>query len=187
MIQGHVISLLEADPALAEKVCEYYATNMDFLRSFEPERNEEFFTPRFQRDALEQEVKLRNEKRSYRFYIVSNDEPETIIGTIGLSNIVWRAFQSCHLGYALDEKHRNAGFMTEAVNLITDFGFNTIGLHRIEANIMPRNLASLRVLEKCGFQNEGSSQEYLRINGVWEDHVHMVKLNKNWHEKRSNA
>ena len=41
---------------------------------------------------------------------------------------------------------------------------------------MPLNRASLRVLEKCGFQKEGISPRYLKINGVWEDHIHMVRL-----------
>lgn len=46
---------------------------------------------------------------------------------------------------------------------------------------MPKNKASLRVLEKNGFENEGISRYYLNINGVWEDHVHMVKINFDWH------
>lgn len=43
---------------------------------------------------------------------------------------------------------------------------------------MPRNRASLRVLEKCGFEWEGLSPRYLQIHGVWEDHVHMVRRNR---------
>ena len=46
---------------------------------------------------------------------------------------------------------------------------------------MPRNRASLRVLEKNGFVCEGLSRYYLKINGIWEDHVHMVKLNEAMH------
>ena len=42
---------------------------------------------------------------------------------------------------------------------------------------MPKNLASLQVVEKLGFRNEGLSQQYLKINGTWEDHIHMVRLN----------
>ena len=49
---------------------------------------------------------------------------------------------------------------------------------------MPRNKASLRVLEKNGFTNEGTASEYLNINGVWEDHIHMVKLNRSWKENK---
>jgi ribosomal-protein-alanine N-acetyltransferase len=55
--------------------------------------------------------------------------------------------------------------------------FGEYGLHRIEANIMPRNAASLRVVEKAGFHREGLAKKYLKINGVWEDHIHMVLLN----------
>ncbi|MBW5446222.1 ribosomal-protein-S5-alanine acetyltransferase [Cohnella sp. CFH 77786] len=48
----------------------------------------------------------------------------------------------------------------------------------IEANIMPRYRASLRVVEKLGFQNEGLAKKYLKINGIWEDHIHMVLINE---------
>ena len=44
--------------------------------------------------------------------------------------------------------------------------------------VMPRNRASLALARKCGFREEGLSQKYLRINGVWEDHIHMVRLNE---------
>jgi ribosomal-protein-alanine N-acetyltransferase len=55
--------------------------------------------------------------------------------------------------------------------------FGEYGLHRIEANIIPRNAASLRVAEKAGFLPEGIARKYLKIHGVWEDHVHMVRMN----------
>ena len=56
-----------------------------------------------------------------------------------------------------------------------------MGLHRIEANVMPGNKASLRVLEKNHFVNEGLSKYYLNIIGIWEDHIHMVKINEKMH------
>ncbi|EHL04332.1 hypothetical protein HMPREF0322_05026 [Desulfitobacterium hafniense DP7] len=68
--------------------------------------------------------------------------------------------------------------MTQAVCAVADFAFSDLHLHRIEGNIMPRNQASLRVLEKCGFVNEGMSKKYLKINDIWEDHVHMVLINE---------
>jgi [ribosomal protein S5]-alanine N-acetyltransferase len=43
---------------------------------------------------------------------------------------------------------------------------------------MPRNGASLRVAEKLGFENEGLGKKYLKINGKWEDHIHMVLFNE---------
>jgi ribosomal-protein-alanine N-acetyltransferase len=60
--------------------------------------------------------------------------------------------------------------MTKAVKLAVKIGFERLKLHRIEANVMPWNAASLRVLEKCGFERVGIAQKYLNINGIWEDH-----------------
>jgi ribosomal-protein-alanine N-acetyltransferase len=60
---------------------------------------------------------------------------------------------------------------------VVEYAFDVLGLHRLEANIMPRNKASLRVVEKLGFSEEGLSRKLLLINGRWEDHVRMVKLN----------
>ena len=74
--------------------------------------------------------------------------------------------------------------MSAAVEMITKFSFEELGLHRLEANVMPKNKASLRVLEKNQFVNEGISKYYLNINGVWEDHVHMVKINYAMHGNR---
>lgn len=70
--------------------------------------------------------------------------------------------------------------MTEAVGKVTEIAFGRLGLHRIEANIMPWNTRSLRVVQKNGFVNEGIARDYLLINGKWEDHIHMVKLNPEW-------
>ncbi len=61
--------------------------------------------------------------------------------------------------------------MHEAVLLVVQFGFETLRLHRIEAACIPDNQRSIRVLEKAGFRREGLSRSYLRINGVWRDHL----------------
>lgn len=58
------------------------------------------------------------------------------------------------------------------------YAFDELRLHRIEANIMPRNSASLKMVEKLGFSSEGLARKYLKINGIWEDHIHMVLLNE---------
>jgi ribosomal-protein-alanine N-acetyltransferase len=68
--------------------------------------------------------------------------------------------------------------MAEALRRGIQIIFEDYGLHRIEASIMPRNQRSIKVTEKLGFVNEGLSRRYLKINGVWEDHIHMVLLNE---------
>ena len=84
---------------------------------------------------------------------------------------------SCHLGYKLDKDFINRGYMTEAAREGIEIIFNEYGLHRVEANIMPKNPRSVRVVQKLGFYNEGLARKYLKINGKWEDHVHWVLLN----------
>jgi [ribosomal protein S5]-alanine N-acetyltransferase len=69
--------------------------------------------------------------------------------------------------------------MTEAVRKGIDIMFNDYKLHRIEANVIPRNARSLKVVRKLGFREEGLAKDYLKINGIWEDHIHMVLLNEN--------
>ena len=66
--------------------------------------------------------------------------------------------------------------MSAAVEMLTKYAFEELGLHRIEANVMPKNKASLRVLEKNQFINEGVSKYYLNINGVWEDHISFIDV-----------
>ena len=92
----------------------------------------------------------------------------TLIGTIGLYK--FSPPEKCILGYSLDQNYYGKGYTTDAVRLILGFAFNEIGFHRVEAGVMPRNIGSVRVLEKTGFVKEGLLRDYLKINGIWEDH-----------------
>jgi ribosomal-protein-alanine N-acetyltransferase len=113
-----------------------------------------------------------------KLWLCKTEEPDRVIGSVAISNIVRGVFLSCHLGYRLDEAEQGKGYMTEAIREMVAYAFQKLGLHRIEANIMPRNTASLKVTEKLGFYHEGLAKQYLRINGKWEDHIHMVLLNE---------
>jgi ribosomal-protein-alanine N-acetyltransferase len=68
--------------------------------------------------------------------------------------------------------------MSEAVRTVVELAFSRYRLHRVEANIMPANHASIRLVENLGFVNEGYSSRYLQIAGVWEGHCHYVMLNE---------
>jgi ribosomal-protein-alanine N-acetyltransferase len=181
IMQNKYIQLLPADVSFAEQVVDYYKRNKEFLEAFEPIRNKEFFTLEYQKELLRKERLEYEEKTAFHFYIMLTEDPSRIIGMIGLNNVVWGAFHSAFLGYKLDENFLNRGYMSMAVEMLTEYAFEELHLHRIEANVMPRNNASLRVLEKNQFRNEGISKYYLNINGVWEDHIHMVKINYSMH------
>lgn len=176
-MKSRYIELVPSDISLVEQVTDYYRRNRNFLEEYEPERDAEFFTLDYQLQILQKEMRDRAENTAFRFYIKLAEQPDQIIGAIGLSNVVWGAFRSAFLGYKLDEQFINNGYMSQAVEMLVKYAFEQLHLHRIEANVMPRNTASLRVLEKNDFINEGISKYYLNINGVWEDHIHMVRIN----------
>ena len=67
--------------------------------------------------------------------------------------------------------------MKEAIQAAVDFIFKHWKLHRVEANIVPRNQKSIKLISGLGFEEEGYSKKYLKLNGAWEDHVHFVKRN----------
>ncbi|MFL0269030.1 GNAT family N-acetyltransferase [Candidatus Clostridium radicumherbarum] len=167
------------DKSYAQQVLDYYLRNKLFLEEWEPVKNKEFYTIKYQKEQLYNELAVIENNRAFRLWLFKKEDRSRIIGSVGFNNIVRGAFLSCHLGYKLDKDELNRGYITEAIKKGIDIMFNEYGLHRIEANIMPKNKRSLRVVEKLGFYNEGLAYKYLRINGKWEDHIHMVLLNEN--------
>jgi ribosomal-protein-alanine N-acetyltransferase len=105
-------------------------------------------------------------------------------GEINVSNIVRGAMQSCTVGYWIDEALAGNGYMPEAMAVIMRFVFEEIGLHRLEAGIIPRNRASRRVVEKLNIRDEGMAERFLQINGVWEDHIRFGITAEEWHLRR---
>jgi RimJ/RimL family protein N-acetyltransferase len=96
---------------------------------------------------------------------------EPIVGRIALTSVTRGPFQSAQLGYWMDSGHVRRGLMSEAVDAILGFAFDRLGLHRLQAAVMPTNHASRSILQKRGFREEGYAERYLRIAGKWEDHV----------------
>ena len=68
--------------------------------------------------------------------------------------------QSCYTGFTLDKEHNAKGYTTEALQLVVDFAFRELKLHRIEAGAMLDNIASIRVLEKWGLKRRYSERKY---------------------------
>lgn len=164
-------------PEDAPMVLDYFIRNRDFLREWEPVRDNDFYHLSVHEEALTRDLSLMEQRAAFRLWVFQKGEEDRVIGSVGFNNIVWGCFLSCHLGYKLDKDALGQGYMTEAVEKGVDIMFREYGLHRIEANIMPKNRRSLRVTERLGFSQEGLARKYLKISGVWEDHIHMVLLN----------
>jgi ribosomal-protein-alanine N-acetyltransferase len=108
-----------------------------------------------------------------------NKNKEVFIGQVTLGGIVFGAMRGAYIGYWIDQRFSNRGYVTRAVKLMTSFGFEKLLLHRIEINLRPENSASKRVAEKAGFKLEGLRSNYLHIDGAWRDHLSYVIENTN--------
>jgi [ribosomal protein S5]-alanine N-acetyltransferase len=164
------------EPSDTSAMLDLRVRNDAFLRPFEPLKTPDYLTHAAQQREIDRSVDDRRTDRGYAFGIFSRDRAE-LIGRIALSNVVRGAWQNATLGYFIDEGHSRRGHCTEAVGLVLEFSFIYASLHRVQAAVMLRNAASERVLEKNGFRFEGTSTNYLRINGAWEDHrVYAITL-----------
>ena len=99
-----------------------------------------------------------------------------ILGYIAINEIIRGAFQCGFLGYWIGAAHARRGYMTEALALMLRHAFGALRLHRVEANIMPHNRPSLRLVARAGFRREGLSKRYLEIAGRWQDHERWALL-----------
>ena len=116
-----------------------------------------------------------DEDIAYPYFIYTPDG-ETLVGALTLSNVRRGVAQTATLGYWIGEPHARHGYMTSAVRLICDFAFRHLGLHRVEAACLPHNAASIGLLRKCGFAQEGLARGYLKIAGEWRDHLLFARL-----------
>ncbi len=118
----------------------------------------------------------------FRAYLARYDRPTTegflvclrdgggIAGVVTIDSIVRGRFQSATLSYAAFAPAAGRGYMSEGLVLVLQYAFTELRLHRLEANIQPANQASLRLIRRLGFRQEGYSPDMLFIDGAWRDH-----------------
>ncbi len=105
------------------------------------------------------------QKITLRIELIDNKD---FIGLIGL-NLGEPKFRIGEVWYKLHSDYWNNGYATEAVNMILDYGFNDLNLHRIEAGCAVENIASSKVLEKVGMTKEGRKRKVLPLKNGWSD------------------
>ncbi|QDY85338.1 GNAT family N-acetyltransferase [Paenibacillus polymyxa] len=174
-----VISMRSTHPELqirllqvsdAERLLEIRRENFDFFKPYEPERPEIYFTLEEQARLISDGLEAAQAGQGYTFglFLTENNK---LIGRMELSGVARGPFQNANLGYLVDPTYHGQGYATSAVKDIVHYALKELELHRIQAGVMPRNKPSHRVMEKAGFRREGLALNYLKINGVWEDHV----------------
>src|ERR1700690_4091371 len=112
---------------------------------------------------------------TYAFLIFRNED-NALVGGLTLANIRRGVAQAGSIGYWTGAPFARKGYMTAAMRALVPFCFGTLRLHPLEAACIPGNTASVRLLEKTGFQREGYARSYLCINGVWQDHLLYARL-----------
>jgi ribosomal-protein-alanine N-acetyltransferase len=70
--------------------------------------------------------------------------------------------------------------MTQGLRAVLDVAFADLGLHRVETNIQPANRRSLALVQRLGFEKEGTSPRYLMVEGDWRDHERWAMRSENW-------
>lgn len=109
-------------------------------------------------------------------FLVFRTSDSALIGGLTLANIRRGVAQAGSIGYWVGAPFARQGYMTAALRTLIPFSFDTLRLHRLEAACIPGNAASIGLLEKTGFKQEGYARQYLCINGVWQDHLLYARL-----------
>ncbi len=104
-------------------------------------------------------------------FLIFRESDDVILGGLTLSQVKRGVAQAATLGYWMGQPYAGQGWMARAVRAATAFAFATLRLHRVEAACLPSNEASIRLLDRTAFRQEGLARAYLRINGLWQDHL----------------
>jgi ribosomal-protein-alanine N-acetyltransferase len=126
----------------------------------------------------------RSEEPGRAFFLACRIGDGAIVGFLNLGEIIRGSLQQAFLGYGGTTQGAGQGYMTEAMHLVLRHAFTELRLHRIEANIQPGNLRSIALARRCGFELEGFSPKYLKINGRWRDHERWAIREDRWRATR---
>ena len=169
-------------------------TDRLLLRRFSIADSEEIFEgfrnqPEFLFYANKQKVTLEEQKKSlenidekyknksYYNWLITLKDGSKIIGAINLK--VTDEEDKVVFSYAIDNRFTGKGYMTEALNVVQDFCFNTLQLTRFEGGCAVENIASKRVMEKCGLKFESVLKNHLNLSDGPHDMLVFAKTKEN--------
>jgi [ribosomal protein S5]-alanine N-acetyltransferase len=152
----------------AAAIARLQAANRAFLAPWDAIRPDVFYTEPGQEVEVRRMLDRAAEGTAAGFAIL--DDEGALAGVIRLNGITRGAFDSCSLGYWVDQAANGRGLATAAVGAVLDVAFGDLGLHRVQAETLRHNARSQRVLAKNGFERIGMAPKYIRIAGEWQDH-----------------
>ena len=129
--------------------------------------------------ALLREIEACFAERSLFQWGIAERDSDAVIGTCTLASLSAEHRRS-EIGFALARSAWGRGYLAEGLPALLAFAFHTLGLHRVEADVDPRNARSIHVLERTGFQREGYMRERYHLGGEAQDAVMYGLLHREW-------
>jgi [ribosomal protein S5]-alanine N-acetyltransferase len=106
---------------------------------------------------------------SFKNFLITDKLTGSTYGRVGY-HTWYKKLDRAEIGYQIQvEEAKGKGYMSEAMEAVLTFGFDKMGLNRVEAFLSPQNLPSKKLVERFGFQHEGLLREHYLKNGVYED------------------
>lgn len=174
-VVGPIVTLRLPDVGDYQAWHDLRTESADFLRPWEPA----WGVDDLQRSAYRRRVvRYRQDWRDdigYALFVIRTAD-QALVGGLTLTNVRRGVAQTASLGYWMGERFAGQGYMSAAVRTLLPYAFGALGFRRLEAACVPHNDASIHLLERVGFRNEGRAREYLCINGVWMDHLLFAML-----------
>ena len=171
------LQLVHMEPGHARQLADFFNRNERHLAPWDPPRPPGVMQTEFWVSEGERAVVEFEEGAVVRWLMFLRDDPQWVVGRVNITQIVRGPFHSCMLGYAIDASHEGLGLMGEALEAAIGHVFTVLRLHRIQANYVPNNERSGRLLQRLGFEREGLARDYLYIDGAWRDHILTARLN----------
>ncbi|WP_187369223.1 GNAT family N-acetyltransferase [Baekduia soli] len=179
-LDGRTTAIRPLSTADVDEYAAAVAANREHTQPWEPVHAEAHYTRAGQAETLRRDAEAWDLGTGYAFSILDRGAGDRIIGRIALGNVVHGAWRNATLGYWVAAAAGGRGHATEAAQLICAFAFDHAGLHRVQPAVIPRNIRSIRVVEKAGFRREGRALHYLNIAGRWEDHDIFAMTLEDW-------
>ena len=152
------------------QVLTFLSRNRELFDQYEIDKPSFFYTADYPKRLLQQESNQIMKGNRIRFYIFLKENSQRIIGTVSFTDF-HNVSQSCQIGYKFDPNYHHQGYAYETISHALSFVIPEYKLHRIEAYIQPKNLSSIHLVERLGFELEGTAREYACIGGKWLNHL----------------
>lgn len=170
MLDGDKVRLRPPRMGDFQEWAELRRVSRNFLQPWEPTWPPDDLTRAAFRRRLALYQRDQELGQGYAFFVYRKPDL-ALVGGVTLRNILRGVAQTGAIGYWVGQPYARRGYTIAAANEVVRFAFTRLGLHRLEAACCPENDASRRLLLQAGFELEGRARAYLKINGVWRDHL----------------